>query len=106
MVSPDRQLIWAGAAEDDLSAIWQYSADEWSPSTADDYLQDIAFTCNLLLEEPELGRARDELLSGARSLPLGSHVIFYRPAPRRIEILRVLHQREDISDIFQSDPES
>jgi toxin ParE1/3/4 len=100
MARPNHRLIWSDEAEADLLAIWRYGADEWSPTVADDHLADIDRTCQLLIEAPDLGRARDELMVGVRSIPLDPHVVFYRISVAGIEILRVLNQREDISHIF------
>jgi toxin ParE1/3/4 len=100
MVGPKYRLVWSKEAEQDLLAIWRFGADEWSPSTADHYIADLFRTCLMLLEAPDLGRSRDELLPGVRSIPLGPHTIFYRVANRGVEIIRVLHQREDIAPIF------
>jgi toxin ParE1/3/4 len=95
------RLIWSDEAIGDLLSIWRYAADEWSPTLADEHLHDIEITCRMLLEVPDLGRARNELVIGVRSIPLDPHVIFYRISKKGIEVLRVKHQREDVSGIFQ-----
>jgi toxin ParE1/3/4 len=100
MAKPEHRLLWSDTADEDLLSIWRYGADGWSPTTADEHLGDIQNTCQMLLRAPELGRPRDELIHGVRSIPLDPHVIFYRETVRGIEILRVLHQREDIHEIF------
>jgi toxin ParE1/3/4 len=100
MAKPEYRLLWSDQADEDLLSIWRYGADEWSPPTADEHLYDIQNVCQMLLDTPELGRQRDELIHGVRSIPLDPHVIFYRATVRGIEILRILHQREDIHEIF------
>jgi len=50
-----------------------------------------------------MGRLRDELADGLRSFPVGRYVIFYRPIPKGIEIVRVLHGARDLDAIFRSD---
>lgn len=96
-----RRVLWSDDAENDLHSIWQYGADEWSAAAADECLGDIETTCRMLAEVPELGRTRDELMPGIRSISVDPHLIFYRISKQAIEILRVLHQREDVSEIFQ-----
>ncbi len=57
---------------------------------------------------PELGVARDyrdPRLSGVRMWPIGrfeNYLIFYRPAARGVEIVRVLHAKRDIGAVFNS----
>ena len=94
------RLVWSADAEDDLLSIWRYGADEWSPSAADEHLHTIWLVCRRLLENPELGRARDELIRGLRSTLVGPHTVFYRTAMTDVEVVRVLHQREDVETIF------
>jgi toxin ParE1/3/4 len=50
----------------------------------------------MLLENPLAGRERRELRAGLRSFPVGNFVIFYVPLPDGIEIIRVMHGRQDI----------
>jgi toxin ParE1/3/4 len=100
MARHDNRLIWSDDADADLLAIWRFGADEWSPTIADEHLKDIDETCRLLLEAPDLGRARDDIMIGVRSIPLDPHTIYYRVSVAGIEILRVLHQREDVTNIF------
>jgi toxin ParE1/3/4 len=98
-VHKDR-LTWSADAEDDMLSVWRYGADEWSPAAADDHLREINSSCERLLATSELGKARDELLAGVRSILVRPHVVFYRVSANAIEILRILHQREDIEIVF------
>jgi toxin ParE1/3/4 len=41
------------------------------------------------------GVTRPELLANLKSLPTKSHVIFYRITHSKIEIVRILHKRQD-----------
>jgi plasmid stabilization system protein ParE len=43
-----------------------------------------------------MGRPRDELVSGLRSVLVPPHVIFYRAFDERVEVARILHQRRDL----------
>ena len=47
-----------------------------------------------------MGRRREELAPGLRSILQGSYVIFYRLTEERIEIVRVLHVARDIDQQF------
>ena len=50
-----------------------------------------------------MGRARDELSPGIRSMPFGRYVIFYAPLADGIDIIRVLHSSRDIDAVFDPD---
>jgi toxin ParE1/3/4 len=94
------RLVWSREAKQDLLSIWRFAADEWSPAAADQHIHDIWVTCEMLLGYPLLGRARDELLEGVRSTVTDPHVLFYRASDEAIEVLRVLHHREDVDAVF------
>jgi toxin ParE1/3/4 len=100
MTEANRRLIWSPEAEQDLLSIWGYGADEWSPDVADDHERTLWRACERLLGNPELGRSRDELIVALRSMLVDPHAVFYRISPHAIEIVRVVHQREDIESIF------
>ena len=80
--------------------MWSYGADEWSPDVADEHERILWRACQRLLDNPELGRSRDELITGLRSILVDPHTVFYRITPHAIQIVRVVHQREDIESIF------
>ena len=92
-----RKLILSRDAETDLTLIWVYYA-EMSERAAQRIYHDIVSKYNLILQFPQAGRSRNELQVGLRSLPVGSHVIFYREIEDRIEIMRVIHGSRDIQD--------
>ncbi len=94
------KIVWSPEAEEDLLSIWRYTADEWSAAAADQQLGDIWTTCEMLLGYPQLGRPRAELLPGIRSTVTDPHVVFYRILTHGVEILRVLHEREDVEFVF------
>ena len=50
----------------------------------------------LLAQYPRMGRSRDDLRPGLRSFTVGEYVIFYIIEHEDVEILRVLHGRQDI----------
>jgi len=56
--------------------------------------------CELLSEQPGVGRDRSDVLSGLRGFPVGNYVIFYQPVDDGIEIVRVLHGARDIPELF------
>lgn len=46
-----------------------------------------------LKEYPELGKARDDVRPGYRSLRINEHIVYYTVTPSVIRIVRVLHVR-------------
>ncbi len=92
---PAHQLVIAPVAKTDLKDIYQYGLRQWGQTQSESYLENIKEQFWILTEQPLIGVDRSELLSGARSLPIESHTLFYRVTPDTVEIIRVLHGRQD-----------
>jgi len=97
-----RVIVKLPRAKSDLVEIWDYIADD-SEARADTFIETVDQKSNALAGRPNMGRLRDELADGLRSFPVGRYVIFYRPIPKGIEIVRVLHGARDLDAIFRSD---
>lgn len=82
------------AARRDLIDIWLYIADD-NEAAADRFLDRIQTALKMLLENPLAGRTRSELIEGLRSFPVGNYILFYRPAPGGIELIRALSGYRD-----------
>lgn len=89
------QLVIAPAAKNDLKDIYQYGLRQWGQSQSESYLSTIKKQFWLLTQQPLLGTERPELLPDTRSLPIESHILFYRVTANKVEIIRVLHGRQD-----------
>lgn len=100
------QLIWSPQARTNLQDIWSYYAKEASLEVADQVLERIAKSCELLLRFPERGRRCDELLDGARFLVVGPHLAFYRINGENVEVLHVLHGKQDRERLREDDEKS
>ena len=87
-------------ATQDLLDIWNYIAANSSIASANGQLREIDRACSPLREWPELGKARDDVRDGLRSIRAGRYVIFYRVMIEVIEIVRVLHERRDVDTLF------
>ena len=81
--------------EIDLTAIWDYIAAE-SVRAADTLIDRIDATFDMLAESPFAGRDRSELRAELRSFPVGNYLVFYAPTPDGVEVVRVMHGRQDI----------
>jgi toxin ParE1/3/4 len=83
-------------AKTDLLEIWTYIAED-SFKAADKLLDKFEKTFETLSQFPGMGRSRDELLQGIRSIPQGNYIIFYKLTNKGVEIHRVIHGARDIS---------
>lgn len=88
-------LVISPIAQDDLKNISQFGIHNWSKSQSSKYLDTLKAHLWTLTEQPKMGVERDELLLNMRSFPVESHVIFYRLKLEQIEIIRILHGRQD-----------
>ena len=82
-------------AEIDIASIWQFIADD-SVRAADALLDRIEDAFDMLAQTPLAGRARNDLGSKLRSFPVENYLIFYVPVSDGIEVIRVMHGRQDI----------
>lgn len=90
-----RDQLLSPRARADLDDIWEYSAAKWNVERADNYIREIWKTVELVASEPSIGRSCDEIRAGYFKFPSGSHLIFYRRLGKKIDVVRILHQRMD-----------
>lgn len=88
----------------DLLEIWLFIAED-NPSAANRLGAEITKRCNMLAEYPLAGALRDDLAPNLYSFPVGSYIVFYRPAARGIEVIRVIHGARDIPALFSGERE-
>lgn len=87
-------------AEADILEIWLYIAED-SVVEADRWIDRLDERLAVWATQPKMGRARDELSPGIRSLPFGRYLVYFEPLPDGIDVVRVLHGAQDIDDQFQ-----
>lgn len=90
-----RQIVIAPAAKTDLKDIYQYGLRQWGQTKSERYLENIKEHFWTISKQPLIGIDRSDLLAGARSLPIESHTLFYRVTTDTLEIIRVIHGRQD-----------
>ena len=93
---PDKSYTLAPLAEIDLEEIWFYTFQTWSLAQADSYIRDLVAAFEALVSGVRTGREVD-VRPGYLKCPVGSHMIYFLERKDRIEIMRVLHQRQDVS---------
>jgi toxin ParE1/3/4 len=69
------RLRFTESAERDLVEVGNFIARD-NPANAARFVERLEEHCELLASRPLIGRARNELVPGLRSLPFGRYVIF------------------------------
>lgn len=80
-------------AEADLLKIGTYALRRWGEDQVVRYLDDLEACCQMLADNPALGRPSDEIRPGLRRMECGRHVVFYRQESGGILVSRILHER-------------
>ena len=89
-------------AEAELDDIWYYIATQSSSIDAAERMLDaINDQFALLSQHPLLGRSRDDLRAGLRSITVGEYVVLYRVEHEDVVVLHVLQGRRDIRSVLQ-----
>jgi toxin ParE1/3/4 len=83
--------------------MWDHIAGD-SLRAADRWVDELDKQLQLLATQPLMGRARDELSPGLRSLPFGRYVIFYLPLHGGVDVVRLLHAARDADAVTGGDP--
>jgi toxin ParE1/3/4 len=93
MSSQRSELLLTTDARNDLRKILSFTKRTWGLEQAALYRQLLFERLDLLLTNPQLGRERDDIAPGARSIPVQEHLAYYEIPPNRIVVLRILHPR-------------
>jgi toxin ParE1/3/4 len=86
-------------ARSDLRSIRDYILRD-NPIRAVSFVDELLDRCQLLADNPLMGRARPELQRRLRSFPYGDYLIFYRPLADGVQIVRALHAAQDARRAF------
>lgn len=89
-----KAIAFTPAAQADFSEIWDYSADKWGPDQADSYIDAIRDACLAQARGTKHGRPADVLPNFKKYL-CGLHVVYFLEYADRLDVIRVLHQRQD-----------
>jgi toxin ParE1/3/4 len=83
-------------AERDLEEIWSYTVETWSWEQAERYHAEI-LTALARLAAGRVGGRPVDIRQGYLKYPVGSHFVFYKSGEDVVDVIRVLHQRMDVS---------
>lgn len=92
-------ILWLPSAEADLTSIYRFIAADHQPA-AEALLDRLWEAAESLRDYPQLGPARPEIAPDARSLTIGNYLILYRIKDEAIEIVRILHGAQRLSDLW------
>ena len=92
------KVIKALRVERDLEIIWDFIAAD-NPDAAEQCLRRIDSLIQKLALSPFIGRSRDDLGPGIRSIPVGNYLIFFRPISRKngVTIVRVIEGHRNVT---------
>jgi toxin ParE1/3/4 len=92
-VSPVPALRYSRLAQADLLSIGRYTLRTWGAEQTTRYVDDLQACCQMLGDNPMLGRTCDHIRPGLRRMERGQHVVLYRESAGGIRVSRILHQR-------------
>ena len=104
-VATIHKLLWSPAAQGDLIAIYDYLATAGAPETALRLVQRIGKRCGQLLDFPLVGRQRETVRRGLRTLPFETFIIVYDVDLGAVRILRIFNARQDYQQQLKRSPE-
>ena len=97
-----RRLNIAPAARAEIISIWDYTAALHGTGAADAYVTDLDTVMLRLLDYPLLGEDCASIRHGYRRIRARDHVIYYVPHDNGIEVMRIMHPRQDRTRLLRS----
>lgn len=93
-------MLFSNKAVEDLTNIWNYTAETWSEAQADKYYTLLVAACRQIAGNPRpSGREYTEVMSGLFGYRTGKHIVFYRSlSGNAVEIVRILHEQMDLKN--------
>ena len=96
-----RSFVISTIANRDIEAIADYLAENQGFETSDRFIKGMTDRLTQLTQFPQMGRSRDEIFPGVRSLLYEKYLIFYTVTDKVVEISRVANGRQDLTQLFQ-----
>ncbi len=94
-----RHIAFSRQARRDMNEIWTYIAED-NAAAADELIDEFYQTTKTLSDNPKLGRRREDISDGLRSLHVGNYIILYRPHADGVTVIRILHGARDLPEMF------
>lgn len=91
------KYFFTNKAVEDLTKIYEYTYEFWSENQADKYYEELIESCQLLAENPNIGKNYAEIDSEYYGFLANKYIIFYRILNQlEIEIERILGAEMDL----------
>jgi toxin ParE1/3/4 len=94
-------VVLTRRAREDFEDILLHSQRNWGEAQRLAYALAIDRALQVLSDNPNIGRARDDLAPGYRSYLVEQHVILYLVTIRSVSISRIIHNRMDARRALQ-----
>ena len=88
-----RRLVLSPRAQNDLDAIWDFTAARWGMAQARRYSDGLWDAMTAVATGTKSGRTTSDMRGDYLRLPIGSHVVFYRARTDTVDVIRILHER-------------
>ena len=85
-------------AEEDIDGILDFIVED-DPHGALGLYEDLLRLFERLGKHPKIGRERNAIARGVRSIPTGRYVLYFEPE-NPVEIIRILHSAMELEDIW------
>lgn len=95
-----RSFVISTIANRDIEAIADYLAENRGFETSDHFIKGMTDRLTQLTQFPQMGRSRDEIFPGVRSLLYEKYLIFYTVTDDVVEINRVANGQQDLNQLF------
>ncbi|MEX0717605.1 MAG: type II toxin-antitoxin system RelE/ParE family toxin [Planctomycetaceae bacterium] len=89
-----RRPLYTLQSQRDLDRILRHVSRD-DPAAALRLIERIRRACRRLADSPDLGIRHDEVVEELRIWPVRRYLVFYRPHPAGIEVLRIIHGARD-----------
>ena len=91
------EYYFTNKAVEDLTKIYEYTFEFWSEKQADKYYEELIDFCQLIAENPNIGKNYTEINPEFFDFLANKHIIFYRILnPTAIEVERILGAEMDL----------
>ena len=91
--------VLSPAAQIDIEQIWDYTAENWSETQAETYVLAIREALERVAKGEIKARSAEDIRPGYYKIISGSHLILFRRNNSTIEVVRILHQRMDSTQL-------
>jgi toxin ParE1/3/4 len=96
-----RVRLSATAKRDLRQATGYLDRETGNPDRGDELYDDLMHVLLLIGDNPLMGREWAELRKGMRGHPHGDYMIFWRIKKDAVQVIRIMHQKQDIVRAFR-----